>query len=79
MAKASHFFSEACEKTGLLSRFDQTIANAWAMVYRSLKFDGFNYVVTKVASVFALVIQAPRLFAQRNKTRRYDAKRPSIW
>ncbi|MFO1368837.1 MAG: ABC transporter ATP-binding protein/permease [Marinagarivorans sp.] len=61
------FRGEACEKTGLLSRFDQTIANAWAMVYRSLKFDGFNYVVTKVASVFALVIQAPRLFAHEIK------------
>ncbi len=39
------------------------IDNAWAIVFRSLKFQGFNLVVTQFSQIIPLVIQAPRYFA----------------
>ncbi len=54
---------EQVESAGLLSRFAAVIANVWAIVFRSLKFQGFNLVVNQIAVVFPLLIQAPRYFA----------------
>jgi putative ATP-binding cassette transporter len=39
------------------------IANAWAMLWRGLKFDGYNLSVSQVAVIFPFIIQAPRLFS----------------
>ncbi len=53
----------AIERGTLLARFAALIANAWAMVYRSLKFDGFNLAVSQVAVIFPFLLQAPRFFS----------------
>jgi vitamin B12/bleomycin/antimicrobial peptide transport system ATP-binding/permease protein len=55
---------EPVENRGLMSRFGAVIANTWAIVFRSLKFQGFNLVVSQIAVVFPVIIQAPRFFAQ---------------
>lgn len=54
---------ETVEKQGLLGRFASVIANAWQIVFRTLKFNGFNLGVSQVAVVFPIVLQAPRFFA----------------
>ncbi|MEY4754715.1 MAG: hypothetical protein RJA44_2390 [Pseudomonadota bacterium] len=54
---------EAVERRGLLASFEAVIANAWATLWRSLKFDGYNLGISQVAVVFPFLIQAPRLFA----------------
>jgi putative ATP-binding cassette transporter len=56
---------EQVESAGLLARFAAVIANTWAIVYRSLKFQGFNFVVSQIAVVFPVIIQAPRYFRQQ--------------
>jgi vitamin B12/bleomycin/antimicrobial peptide transport system ATP-binding/permease protein len=56
---------ERVENSGLMSRFTAVIANTWAIVYRSLKFQGFNLVISQVAVVFPYIIQAPRFFSQQ--------------
>ncbi|HJV13167.1 MAG TPA: ABC transporter ATP-binding protein/permease [Propionibacteriaceae bacterium] len=55
---------EPVENRGLMSRFTAVIANTWAIVFRSLKFQGFNLVISQIAVVFPVIIQAPRFFAQ---------------
>ncbi|ACB35233.1 ABC transporter domain protein [Leptothrix cholodnii SP-6] len=54
---------EAVEHRNLTSGFAAVIANAWATLWRSLKFDGYNLGISQVAVVFPFLIQAPRLFA----------------
>ena len=54
---------ERVENATLGGRFAAVIANTWAIVFRSLKFQGFNVAVNLIAGVFPLVIQAPRAFA----------------
>lgn len=54
---------EPVERATLARRFALVIANAWAIVFRTLKFSGFNYVVTQLATIFPYIIQAPRFFA----------------
>ena len=56
---------EPVENAGLRARFAAVIANTWAIVYRSLKFQGFNFVVNQIAVVFPVIIQAPRYFSQQ--------------
>lgn len=51
------------ERGTLLGRFSALIGNVWAMVYRTLKFDGFNLVVSQVAVIFPFILQAPRFFS----------------
>lgn len=58
------FKGEKPEKKKLYQRFSDVIANSWALVFRSIKFDGFNIAVTQAAVVFPMIIQAPRLFAK---------------
>jgi putative ATP-binding cassette transporter len=56
---------EQVENAGLMERFAAVIANTWAIVYRSLKFQGFNLVISQIAVVFPYIIQAPRFFSQQ--------------
>jgi putative ATP-binding cassette transporter len=56
---------EQVENTGLMGRFAAVIANTWAIVYRSLKFQGFNLVISQIAVIFPYIIQAPRFFSQQ--------------
>jgi vitamin B12/bleomycin/antimicrobial peptide transport system ATP-binding/permease protein len=56
---------EQVENGGLLARFAALIANTWAIVFRSLKFQGFNLVISQIAVVFPYVIQAQRFFSQQ--------------
>ena len=39
------------------------IGNAWDTLWRSLKLDGYNLVISQIAVIFPFIIQAPRLFA----------------
>ena len=54
---------EGVERTGLLARFASVIRNYWRIVYRNIKFQGWNLGVNQTAVLFPLVIQAPRFFA----------------
>jgi putative ATP-binding cassette transporter len=58
------YHGEQVENAGLMARFNAVIANTWAIVFRSLKFQGFNFVVSQIAVVFPYIIQARRFFAQ---------------
>lgn len=53
----------AIERNTLLGRFAALISNVWALVFRGLKFDGFNLAVSQVAVVFPFILQAPRFFS----------------
>lgn len=54
---------ERVERGILFSRFDAVIDNRWAIVFRSLKFQGFNLVISQYSQIIPLVLQAPRYFA----------------
>jgi putative ATP-binding cassette transporter len=59
------FFSgEKSEKKNLAKRFSGVIENSWALVFRSLKFDGYNITISQFANIFPYLVQAPRLFAK---------------
>ncbi|NIE77663.1 ABC transporter ATP-binding protein/permease [Pantoea sp. Ap-967] len=51
------------ERGTLLGRFGALIVNVWALVFRNLKFSGFNLGVSQVAVVFPFILQAPRFFS----------------
>ena len=51
-------WSAACS-----ARFRAVIDNVWAIVFRTLKFQGFNVIVSQFAQIIPLVLQAPRYFA----------------
>lgn len=57
------YHGESVERGGLLGRFTSVIGNAWQIVFRTVKFNGFNLGVSQIAVVFPIVIQAPRFFA----------------
>jgi len=57
------FRGEDVERGILSGRFRAVIDNAWAIVFRTLKFSGFNVVVTQYSQIIPLVLQAPRFFA----------------
>jgi putative ATP-binding cassette transporter len=54
---------ERVESATLLQRFAGVIANFWNLIFRTLKFDGFNLVVNQAAVVFPFILQAPRFFS----------------
>src|SRR5690606_1918616 len=56
---------EKVERVLLRNRFANVISNAWAIVFRSLKFLGFNFSVSQAAVVFPFIIQAQRFFSQQ--------------
>ena len=55
---------EAVERSNLLARFGRVISNVWAIVFRSLKFQGFNLAVSQATVVFPFIVQAPRLLSK---------------
>jgi putative ATP-binding cassette transporter len=55
---------EHVEGGALRGRFARVIGNAWDIVYRSLKFLGFNFGVSQAAVVFPFIIQAARFFSK---------------
>lgn len=57
------YAGEKVEKNLLYRQFNQVIGNMWAIVYRTLKFSGFNLVVSQISVVFPLLIQVGRYFA----------------
>jgi putative ATP-binding cassette transporter len=59
------YAGEKVERTLLDTRFANVISNAWNIVYRSLKFLGFNFAVSQAAIVFPFIIQAQRFFSQQ--------------
>ncbi|TNH03953.1 ABC transporter ATP-binding protein/permease [Testudinibacter sp. TR-2022] len=56
---------EKTERSILLNQFDRVIANVWQIVYRTLKFSGFNFVVSQTSVIFPFLIQAGRFFSQQ--------------
>lgn len=54
---------ERVERTTLMNRFEAVIANVWALLFRGLKFDGFNLAINQLAVVFPFILQAPRFFS----------------
>ncbi len=56
---------EGIERSNLLTRFADVIGNMWAIVFRSLKFQGFNLVISQAAVVFPFIVQAPRLLSKQ--------------
>lgn len=55
---------EAVEQVTLFRRFADVIRNMWAVLFRSLKLQGFNLGVSQLAVIFPMIIQAPRLFSK---------------
>lgn len=56
---------ENVEGKTLRKWFAEVIGNAWDIVYRSLKFLGFNFIITQAAVVFPFIIQATRFFSKQ--------------
>lgn len=59
------FRGERVERVALMRRFRDLIANVWAIIFRSLKFQGFNLAVSQAAVVFPFIVQAPRLLSKQ--------------
>ena len=57
------YAGEKIEGSKLRQRFAEVIENVWAIVHRSLKFQGFNFFISQTAVIFPFIIQAPRFFA----------------
>lgn len=56
---------EAVERDNLVLRFSKVIHNMWAILFRSIRFQGFNFVVSQAAVVFPFIVQAPRLLSRQ--------------
>lgn len=54
---------EVAEKSALTSRFGALINNNWSLVYRNVKFQGWNLTISQLAVVFPFIVQAPRFFS----------------
>ena len=54
---------EGVERGTLGTRFGAVIANAWSIVFRTIKFDGWNLAITQASVVVPVLAQAPRFFA----------------
>ena len=61
--RIAFYRGEAVERATLDGRFASVIDNVWAILYRNLKFLGFNFTVTQAAEIVPLVIQGPRFLA----------------
>ena len=63
-AESVAFYSgEKVESHKLTQRFKEVIGNVWDIVYRSLKFQGFNFIISQTAVIFPFILQAPRFFS----------------
>ena len=61
------YAGEKVEKNQLYQQFNAVIHNMWVIVFRTLKFSGFNLVVSQVSVVFPLLIQVGRYFEKQIK------------
>jgi len=61
------YAGEKVESSQLYKQFSAVINNMWDIVYRTLKFSGFNLVVSQVSVVFPLLIQVGRYFEKQIK------------
>lgn len=53
---------ENVERRTLAGRFADVIRNMWQIVFRTLKFSGWNLTVNQTAVIFPFLVQGPRLF-----------------
>lgn len=58
---------EAVEQAHLQRGFGAVISNAWGLLLRTIKFEGFNLSASQLAVIFPYLIQAPRMFAGQIK------------
>lgn len=56
---------EGVERKNLLDRFGSVIGNMWAILFRTLKFEGFNLAISQAAVVFPFIVQAPRMLSRQ--------------
>ncbi|MBE2894739.1 ABC transporter ATP-binding protein/permease [Spirabiliibacterium falconis] len=56
---------EKTEKNLLTQQFNAVIGNVWQIVFRTLKFSGFNLIVGQASTVFPFLIQAGRFFQKQ--------------
>lgn len=61
------YAGEKVEKSQLYQQFNAVIRNMWVIVFRTLKFSGFNLVVSQISVVFPLLIQVGRYFEKQIK------------
>ncbi|TCJ98700.1 putative ATP-binding cassette transporter [Volucribacter psittacicida] len=61
------YAGEKAEKNLLYRQFNQVIKNMWAIVFRTLKFSGFNLIVSQISVVFPFLIQIGRYFEKQIK------------
>lgn len=61
------YAGEKVEQNQLYRQFRAVIKNMWDIVFRTLKFSGFNLVVSQVSVVFPLLIQVGRYFEKQIK------------
>ena len=61
------YAGEKVEKRRLYKQFRAVIDNMWDIVFRALKFSGFNLVVSQISVVFPLLIQVGRYFEKQIK------------
>ena len=55
---------EDVERETLTIRFTAVITNNWAIVFRDVKFQGFNVAVSQIAAILPYIVQAPRFFTR---------------
>ena len=68
MRKVWHFMrGRKLRAANFYKQFGTVINNMWDIVYRTLKFSGFNLVVSQVSVVFPLLIQVGRYFEKQIK------------
>jgi putative ATP-binding cassette transporter len=58
---------EEVERSNLLSRFGAVMQNYWALIFRGVKFQGWNFSVTQISNIFPFLVLAPRFFAGQVK------------
>lgn len=56
---------EKVEKNLLHSQFGLVIQNAWNIIYRTLRFNGFNFTISQISVIFPFIIQASRFFSKK--------------
>ena len=58
------FRGNTLERAILDNRFLASIANAWQLLWRNLFLDGYNLIISQIAVVFPLILQAQRFFSK---------------
>ncbi len=61
------YAGEKVEQNQLYRQFRAVINNMWNIVFRTLKFSGFNLIVSQISVVFPLLIQVGRYFEKQIK------------